>query len=778
VPTCVPRYHTGGGSFAGGPGGRESWACVVFCVGMPNSHRSAVAPDFRLLFESAPGLYLVLLPDLRIVAVSDAYLAATLTKRDQIMGRGLFDVFPDNPNDPAATGVSNLRASLDRVREHRLPDTMAVQKYDIRRPDAEGGGFEVRYWSPRNSPVLNEAGALEYIIHRVEDVTEFVRLKQLERTQDELNEQLRSRAGQMETEIIQRAQQLQEANQQLRDANHELGRRERERTVLYERLVEQNRMIQAANRMKSEFLANMSHELRTPLNAIIGFTELLQDGVAAPPITDKQADYLKHILVSGRHLLNLINDVLDLAKVESGKLEINPEPLTLADLAREVTDVLQTTSAEKRIQITTTIDPRLGEVVADESKVKQVFYNYLSNALKFTPAQGRVQLRIDAEGPDCFRVEVEDSGIGIRAEDMSRLFVEFQQLDAGMTKQHAGTGLGLVLTKRMVEAQGGRVGATSTLGKGSTFFAILPRNVRTALAMDTAKQIHDATKPALDATADAVSILVVEDGADDRAWLVRTLTEAGYAVESAANGAEAIARCKERPFDAVTLDLLLPDMSGLEVLRSLRSDGPNRHVPVIVVSILADKETVSGFSVQDVLAKPSSAAEVLAALVGAGVPPDSHGPVLVLDDDERMLDLMAANLAELGYQARRQSDPTRALAEIEMQRPAAIILDLLMPQMTGFEFLLRLRQNKVGQHIPVLIWSAKELTAEERARLASSAQAVLSKEEGGRAAMLNELRHHLASATHAAREPRLSPVGQAPVDRGTATRTSAQAEGD
>ncbi|HEY0707447.1 MAG TPA: ATP-binding protein, partial [Polyangia bacterium] len=446
---------------------------------MSRSLRSSpvAEPNFRLLFESVPGLFLVLRPDLQIVAASNAYLAATLTKRAEIIGRHLFEVFPDNPNDPAATGVSNLRASLDRVRELREPDTMAVQKYDIRRPESEGGGFEVRYWSPRNWPVLDEDGALAYIIHRVEDVTEFVRLKQFERETDILNEKLRSQAGQMETAIIQGAQQLQDANQQLRTANQELGRREQERTVLYERLVEQNRLIQAANRMKSEFLANMSHELRTPLNAIIGFAELLHDGVAAP-VTEKQMSYLKHILVSGRHLLTLINDVLDLAKVESGKLEIRPEAVDLTELTREVTDVLLSTSAEKRIQISTVIDPAVTRVVVDAAKFKQILYNYLSNALKFTPPQGSVEVRIDPVGADEFRLQVRDSGIGIRPEDMGRLFIEFQQLDSGMTKQHSGTGLGLVLTKRMVEAQGGQVGASSTLGKGTVFFAILPRTVR------------------------------------------------------------------------------------------------------------------------------------------------------------------------------------------------------------------------------------------------------------------------------------------------------------
>jgi signal transduction histidine kinase len=434
-------------------------------------------PDFRVLFESAPGLYLVLTPELTIVAVSEAYLAATMTVREEILGRGLFEVFPDNPDDPAATGVSNLRASLSRVLGRRAPDAMAVQKYDIRRPEAEGGGFEERFWSPVNSPVLGAAGEVVYIIHRVEDVTEFVHLRQRGTEQSRIAEELRTRAGQMEAEIMLRAQALQEANNQLRAANEELARREKERTVLYDRLVEQNRLIQAANSMKSEFLANMSHELRTPLNAILGFSEILADGLAGP-MSLQQVEYLQHIYKSGRHLLSLINDVLDLAKVESGRIEIHPEPVDLPEVLREVTDVLAAKTLEKRIRLDVSVDPSLGQVVVDQGKLKQVLYNYLSNALKFTDAEGKVSLRAAAEGPELFRIEVRDSGIGIRAEDMHKLFVEFQQLDSGTRKKYAGTGLGLVLTKRLVEAQGGRVGAESNPGAGSLFFAVLPRLVR------------------------------------------------------------------------------------------------------------------------------------------------------------------------------------------------------------------------------------------------------------------------------------------------------------
>jgi protein-histidine pros-kinase len=230
-----------------------------------------------------------------------------------------------------------------------------------------------------------------------------------------------------------------------------------------------------ANRLKSEFLANMSHELRTPLNAIIGFTELIHDGKVGP-VQPRQKEFLGDILTSSRHLLKLINDVLDLAKVESGKTEFWPEQVDLRRVIEEVRDVLRNMAGAKRIAIQTDIAVDVAQVVVDPAKLKQVLYNYLSNALKFTPDDGRVTVRIIPEGKDRFRLEVEDTGIGIRAEDISKLFVEFQQLDASTAKKYPGTGLGLALTKRIVEAQQGTVGVTSVAGRGSVFFAVLPRS--------------------------------------------------------------------------------------------------------------------------------------------------------------------------------------------------------------------------------------------------------------------------------------------------------------
>ena len=237
----------------------------------------------------------------------------------------------------------------------------------------------------------------------------------------------------------------------------------------------QNKLIQGASRMKSEFLANMSHELRTPLNSIIGFAELMHDGKLGPT-SDEHREYLGDMLTSSKHLLRLINDVLDLSKIESGKMEFFPEPLDVATVVRELRDQMRPQAASKRIRLDTEVDAQLTEIRVDAAKLKQVLYNYLSNALKYTGEEGRVTVRVRAENDHEFCVEVEDTGVGIRQDDLSRLFVEFQQLDTGSAKAYQGTGLGLALTRRLVEAQGGRVGVRSTPGVGSVFSATLPRN--------------------------------------------------------------------------------------------------------------------------------------------------------------------------------------------------------------------------------------------------------------------------------------------------------------
>ncbi len=380
-----------------------------------------------------------------------------------------------------------------------------------------------------------------------------------------------------------------------------------------EELEEQYRRVQEANRLKDEFLANMSHELRTPLNAIIGFTEMMYDGeVEDDPET--QHEYLGDVLSSSRHLLQLINDVLDLAKVQAGKMTFYPEKVNLEQVVGEVRDILRLLIQDKHLRFETEIDKTLRWAVIDPSKLKQVLYNYLSNAFKFTPDEGQVTVRIKRKGESAFLIEVEDTGIGIPPEDIGRLFVEFQQLDAGMAKKHRGTGLGLALTRSIVEAQGGRVGVRSVHGQGSTFFALLPQ-VNTTIK-ETAEQQSEVPwkDPLVPPQEDPSTVLVIEDDSEDRARLVSFLIGAGYAIETAATAAEALKRCQERAFDVITLDLLLPDASGWDVQQKIRAGGPNRDAPIIVITQMKKKDATMGFPIQDILNKPVQLEELLASL--------------------------------------------------------------------------------------------------------------------------------------------------------------------
>lgn len=497
---------------------------------------------------------------------------------------------------------------------------------------------------------------------------------------------------------------------------------------------DQNVAVQEASRMKSEFLANMSHELRTPLNAIIGFAQLLHDGEVRADMPEFQ-EFLGDILTSGQHLLQLINDVLDLSKVEAGKFEFHPEAVELGDLVREVLAILRNTAASKGVRVEQHVDAIAG-VELDTARFKQVLYNYVSNALKFTATDGFVKVRITKEGNADFRLEVEDSGVGIEEKDISRLFVEFQQLDAGAAKRHSGTGLGLALTKRLVEAQGGHVGVRSEVGKGSTFFAVLPLKPQVG-----GPKLLPRSIPGNHPT--AATVLVVEDNPRDQGAIVQALTSVGYAVETAVTGAQALAKCRERTFDAITLDLILADAGGLQVLQEIRKDERNKHVPVIVITVVTEYGTVAGFAIHDVLPKPLDEEALLQSLQRAGISNDAAREILIVDDNGGSRRLMSAAMNKLGYKTTPVADAEGGLQIVRGTIPSAVVLDLMMPGMDGFEFLEHFRQMPGCGSVPVIIWTAKDLTQADYARLQASAQAVVTKGQGANA-IAEELRAFLA----------------------------------
>jgi signal transduction histidine kinase/ActR/RegA family two-component response regulator len=538
----------------------------------------AHALDFRSLFESAPGCYLVLDPELLIVAVSDAYLHATMTRREDILGRGLFEVFPDNPDDPEATGVGNLRASLDRVRRGRVPDTMAVQQYDIRRPDAEGGGFEVRYWSPLNTPVLGADGEPAYIIHRVEDVTEFVRLQERGTQQQQRNDR-------MEREILRRSKELQEANRQLR----------------------------AADAAKSEFLSRMSHELRTPLNAILGFGQLL----ALDELTDQQHDSLDHIMSGARHLLGLINEVLDLAAIEAGGLQVSLEPVAVAEVVAEAVSLMRPLADQHGILLVSPDQPCVDHVLGDRQRLKQILLNLLSNAVKYNRVGGTVELACDRVAGGRLRITVADTGPGIPPEALDRLFVPFERLqrDQGAVE---GTGLGLPLSRRLAGAMGGTLELTTTINQGSAFWVELPLTERPAERVEVQQGRAALVQAQANPAWPPLTVLYIEDNASNLELVEQILSRLpDVTLIPAMRPQLGLDLADEHHPDLVLLDLHLPDMPGQEVLRRLRANPNTADVPVVILSADARPSQIERMLDQGArafLTKPLDVKELLTLL--------------------------------------------------------------------------------------------------------------------------------------------------------------------
>lgn len=540
---------------------------------------------FQSFFESSPGLFLVLKPDLTIVAVSDAYLAATMTRREEIVGRGLFEVFPDNPEDATATGVHNLRASLDRVREHRTSDTMAVQKYDIRRPASEGGAFEERYWSPVNSPVLGPDGEIEYLIHRVEDVTEFVR--------NHRGTPMRTRTDQMEAEIYLRGQQLARANEELLASNQALTAEVTERTHAedalrrlrddLERRVEErtadlsasNAALQEADRRKDRFVMMLAHELRNPLAPIRTSLELLETSQ-----TDHQVVEHARAIMARQigHMTRIIDDLLDVSRLMRGRVELRPERLDLGRLTRTIIEDQRAAGDQAGLVLNVDLPELPVWVNADPTRLTQVIDNLLQNAVKFTDPGGSVTVRVETDASrQQATLTVRDTGVGIEQLLLPQVFDTFMQADASLDRSKGGLGLGLSVVKGLVELHGGTVEARSEgPGRGAEFTICLPMQPEPAAITVMPAAPKPATK--------RLRVLVVEDNRDAADSLKMLLEIFGYEVSVAYTGPAGVAAAKEWCPDVVLCDIGLPGLDGFGVAKELRQHPATAKARIIAVT--------------------------------------------------------------------------------------------------------------------------------------------------------------------------------------------------
>jgi signal transduction histidine kinase len=664
------------------------------------------ALDYQLLFEESPDVLLVLLPDsprFTAVAATKARLQSTHSILEQTVGRGLFELFPDNPDDGAADGTRNLRASLERVLATRVADTMAVQKYDIPLPD---GGFEAKYWSPCNLPVLGPDGEILYIMHRAVDVTELVRA-------GELGQELRGLTRDMEREVLQRSRELDAANRQLRDANARLNQ------------------LDAA---KTAFFSNISHEFRTPLTLMLGpLADALNDPTQI--MNNAQRSRLRLAHDNAVRLLKLVNSLLDFARLEAGRLRGTFAPVDLAMLTRDLTRMFQSATDSAGLRLVVECSPLSEPLWIDRDMWEKVVPNLVSNAFKFT-LSGAITVRVSESATHAV-VEVADTGVGIPAQELPRIFERFHRVHGATGRTHEGAGIGLALVRELVELHGGTIDAHSIVGRGTTIRVQIPkghghlppeavshepllpeaqRGVASlahaieaerwvvALAPDAMDRRSSSTDPAaappaLKSSASRASVLIVDDNADLRSYM-RDLLARDYDVATATDGFEALNRIHERPPDIVLSDVMMPRMTGIELVQALRADPQTVSLPVILLSARAGEDATDegrDAGSDDYLTKPFTAQELkgrVRALLrlssarrqwtseleranreldafSASVAHDLRGPLRLIEGFGLML--MEENAQQLDAEGRRRLEMIRGSAK----RMSQLIEDLL-----------------------------------------------------------------------------------------------------
>jgi len=510
---------------------------------------------------------------------------------------------------------------------------------------------------------------------------------------------------------------------------------------LFRELGEKTRQLEVASEHKSEFLASMSHELRTPLNAVIGFSDVLLERMFGE-LNERQDEYLRDIRNSGHHLLELINEILDLSKVEAGRMELDVSPVSLPDAIEHGLAMVREDAGRDGITLERDIADDLGIVWGDELKLRQVLLNLLSNAVKFTGAGGSVAISARIVGAEA-HVSVRDTGIGIADGDQERIFEAFQRGGRSARTGSEGTGLGLTLSKRIVELHGGRIWMTSRPGAGSTFTFALP--LRDAPGMAVPQDPEDGVARSVGASPHAGTIVVIEDDRHSADLLTLYLEGAGFGVAVAGDGVEGLELVRRLRPRAVILDVRLPRLDGWGVLAGLKADPATASLPVVIVTMIDEKGRGFALGAAEYLVKPVDRDQVLEALERCAPADGGRRTIVVIDDDPVDLDLVEAVLAPEGYAVLRAAGGEEGVALVASERPAVVLLDLLMPGVDGFDVVDRLRADPATAAVPIVVLTAKEMTSDDRDRLAGQISFMAQKGAFGRAELV-ELVGHLCDA--------------------------------